>query len=129
MIYLKSLTESDLPFLLEIRNDESTRSMLGNDTRFTLSECEHLFNSTQPKWKMISYNDNPNVGYIRIEGNSIGIDIDQCFRRKVHSTWISRLYKKWFMWRCRKRIHRIILSNRYVTPEFIQDVSIGNMTY
>lgn len=82
MVILKDITVNDLSDLLEIRNDESTRSMLGNDTRFTLSECEHWFNSTQPKWKMISYNDNPNVGYIRIEGNSIGIDIDQCFRRK-----------------------------------------------
>ena len=37
MIYLKSLTESDLPFLLEIRNDDSTRCNLENNSKFTLS--------------------------------------------------------------------------------------------
>ena len=43
MIYLKSLTESDLPFLLEIRNDDSTRCNLENNSKFTLKESLEWF--------------------------------------------------------------------------------------
>ena len=39
-ITLLSLLESDLPFLIEVRNDESTRSQLENDSLFTLEECK-----------------------------------------------------------------------------------------
>ena len=46
MIYLKSLTESDLPFLLEIRNDDSTRCNLENNSKFTLKESLEWFRET-----------------------------------------------------------------------------------
>ena len=39
MVTLKPLTENDLPFLLEVRNDESTRQFLEHDSKFTLKEA------------------------------------------------------------------------------------------
>ena len=53
MIYLKSLTESDLPFLLEIRNDDSTRCNLENNSKFTLKESLEWFRQNKPKWYII----------------------------------------------------------------------------
>ena len=36
---LRKLTEDDLNFLIEVRNDESTRKFLENDSEFTSDEC------------------------------------------------------------------------------------------
>lgn len=82
MVTLKDITTDDLIELLEIRNYASTRSMLENDTKFTLAECYEWFIKTKPQWKMISYNDNPNIGYIRIDGDMIGIDIHPDLRKR-----------------------------------------------
>jgi hypothetical protein len=44
MIKLKPLTKEDLPFLLEVRNNESTRKYLENDSVFNLEQCTKWFN-------------------------------------------------------------------------------------
>ena len=54
---LRELTIWDLPFLLEVRNDETTRVNLENDSVFTLSECAEWFLDTKPKWYIIEIND------------------------------------------------------------------------
>ena len=65
-VTLLSLLESDLPFLIEVRNDESTRSQLGNDSLFTLEECKEWFIKEQPEWLLIINHNLTRIGYIRI---------------------------------------------------------------
>ena len=84
-VTLLSLLESDLPFLIEVRNDESTRSQLGNDSLFTLEECKEWFIKEQPKWLLIINHNLSRIGYIRIDGDTIGIDIHPNFRRKGYA--------------------------------------------
>ena len=43
---LRKLEERDLPFLLEIRNDITTRVNLENDSVFTLEDCIEWFSKT-----------------------------------------------------------------------------------
>ena len=84
-VTLLSLLESDLPFLIEVRNDESTRSQLGNDSLFTLEECKEWFRKEQPEWLLIINHNLSRVGYMRINGDTIGIDIHPNFRRKGYA--------------------------------------------
>jgi len=84
-VTLLSLLESDLPFLIEVRNDESTRSQLGNDSLFTLEECKEWFIKEQPEWLLIINHNLTRIGYIRIDGDTIGIDIHPNFRRKGYA--------------------------------------------
>ena len=84
-VTLLSLLESDLPFLIEVRNDESTRSQLGNDSLFTLEECKDWFIKEQPEWLLIINHNLTRIGYIRIDGDTIGIDIHPNFRRKGYA--------------------------------------------
>jgi GNAT superfamily N-acetyltransferase len=82
LVTLKDITVNDLTDLLHIRSHKSTRDMLEDNSIFHLSECEDWFNKTKPQWKMISYNDNQNIGYIRIKDDTVGIDIHPDFRRQ-----------------------------------------------
>ena len=91
-ITLLSLLESDLPFLIEVRNDESTRYQLKNDSLFTLEDCKEWFTKEHPKWLLIINHNLSRVGYIRIEGDTIGIDIHPDFRRKGYAR---HAYKKY----------------------------------
>ena len=43
MVEFKILEEKDLPFLLEIRNNPSTRKFLEVDKIFTLEECKKWY--------------------------------------------------------------------------------------
>jgi GNAT superfamily N-acetyltransferase len=85
MIKLRLLTENDLSFLLEIRNDESTRKFLENDSIFTLKECQEWFSTSNPEWYIISHY-NTKVGYIRSTLNGeVGVDIHPNYRRKGYA--------------------------------------------
>ena len=77
--------ESDLPFLIEVRNDESTRSQLGNDSLFTLEDSTQWFKKEQPEWLLIINHNLTRIGYMRIDGDTIGIDIHPNFRRKGYA--------------------------------------------
>ena len=72
--------------VLTIRNDDSTREHLENNAQFTLEEGYEWYDKTQPKWKMISVQNNigyyPNIGYVRTDDNIIGVDIHPLFRRQ-----------------------------------------------
>tara|TARA_R110000751_G_scaffold169054_1_gene275152 strand:- start:155 stop:592 length:438 start_codon:yes stop_codon:yes gene_type:complete len=144
MIYLKSLTESDLPFLLEIRNDDSTRCNLENNSKFTLKESLKWFRETQPKWYIILHQGVP-VGYIRTSGDEVGCDIHPNFRRRGYakiayetyledkdyaSLWVfednfaKEFYEKLGFYTTWKS--KIIRERKYVKMEWI---STESMTY
>lgn len=80
MITFKKITEEDLPFLLEVRNHESTRKNLENDNIFSLDECTSWFINTRPNWFVI-YNNENKVGYFRTNLDEVGCDIHPSYRR------------------------------------------------
>ena len=144
MIYLKSLTESDLPFLLEIRNDDSTRCNLENNSKFTLKESLEWFRQNKPKWYIILH-QGVSVGYIRTSGDEVGCDIHPNFRRRGYakiayetyledkdyaSLWVfednfaKELYEKLGFYTTWKS--KIIRERKYVKMEWI---STESMTY
>jgi L-amino acid N-acyltransferase YncA len=90
MINLRFLTKEDLPFLLEVRNDQSTRNNLENNSLFTLEDCKIWFESLKSPWYIITNND-ISVGYIRTNENEIGCDIHPNHRRKGYA---KMAYKK-----------------------------------
>jgi len=93
MINLRPLTENDLPFLLEVRNDDSTRQFLENNSKFTLKQSLKWFRETQPKWYIIEVN-RFSVGYIRTNGDEVGCDIHPNFRKKGYAKIAYELYLK-----------------------------------
>jgi len=90
---LRKLEESDLPFLLEVRNDPTTRINLENDSVFTIESCTEWFSKTNPLWYIIEVDGN-NVGYIRTNGDEIGADIHPEHRRKGYAKEAYKLYLK-----------------------------------
>ena len=91
MVDLRPLTENDLPFLLEVRNDESTRQFLEHDSKFTLKEVLKWFRDNQPKWFVIKM-DTTSVGYIRTHNDEVGCDIHPNFRKKGYAKMAYELY-------------------------------------
>ena len=87
---LTPLTEDYLEFLLEVRNHESTRKFLENDSIFNLKNCKLWFSKLESPWFIILVDNNP-VGYIRTNGNEIGCDIHPNHRRKGYA---KMAYKK-----------------------------------
>ena len=90
MINLRFLTKEDLPFLLEVRNDQSTRNNLENNSIFTLEDCKIWFESLKSPWYIIRVN-NESVGYMRTNGSDIGCDIHLNHRRNVYAREAYRL--------------------------------------
>jgi ribosomal protein S18 acetylase RimI-like enzyme len=90
---LRRLNELDLPFLLEIRNDITTRVNLENDSVFTLEDCIEWFSKTNPIWYIIEVNDE-SVGYIRTTGDIVGADIHPKHRRMGYAREAYKLYLK-----------------------------------
>lgn len=93
MINLKPLTKDDLQFLLEIRNDDSTRFYLEDNSIFTLSECKKWFDNLISPWYIIEINKNK-VGYIRTNKDEVGCDIHPKFRRKGYAKMAYEIYLK-----------------------------------
>ena len=90
---LRSLSIWDLPFLLEVRNDDSTRFNLENDSVFTLEQCVEWFLDKRPNWYIIEIDGN-SIGYIRTNGDEVGIDVHPDFRRKGYAREAYELYLK-----------------------------------
>lgn len=93
MIELRPLTESDLEFLLEVRNNFTTRNNLEDDSVFTLEQCKMWFSLTNPKWYIIQ-NDGINIGYFRTNGDEIGCDIHPDYRRRGYAKMAYECYLK-----------------------------------
>lgn len=91
MIKLRDLTKKDLPFLLEVRNDDSTRNNLENNSIFILEQCQEWFDTLKSPWYIIEVNRHP-VGYIRTNGDEVGCDIHPNFRRKGYAKMAYELY-------------------------------------
>ena len=81
---LRQLNHEDLEFLLEVRNHESTRNFLENDSVFTIDQCREWFQKLTSPWYIISVNG-LNVGYIRTDDNEVGCDIHPNHRRKGYA--------------------------------------------
>ena len=94
MIKLRLLNKNDLPFLLEIRNDDSTRFYLEDDSIFTLDECRKWFVNLNSPWYIIETIEGNKVGYIRTNGDEIGCDIHPKFRRKGYAKMAYKEYLK-----------------------------------
>jgi ribosomal protein S18 acetylase RimI-like enzyme len=94
VIKLKLLGIEDLRFLLEVRNDKSTRNNLENNNLFTLNDCEQWFKKTNPEWYVIINSNNENVGYLRTSGDEIGCDIHPKHRRKGYARLAYNEYLK-----------------------------------
>ena len=92
-IVLSPLVEDDLEFLLEVRNDESTRNQLKDNTIYSLEECKEWFKNLKSFWWIICKKETlERVGYFRTEGNVIGCDIHPNHRRKGYAR---AAYKKY----------------------------------
>ena len=84
MIKLSPLLKEHLNFLLEVRNHETTRHNLENNNVFNLEECEKWYETSNPAWYIISYDDTM-VGYIRTNGDEVGCDIHPKYRRNGYA--------------------------------------------
>ena len=93
MVTLRPLSKEDLPFLLEVRNDYSTRNNLENNSIFTLDQCQNWFNNLKSPWYIIEVNK-VSVGYLRTNGDEVGCDIHPDFRRKGYAKMAYELYLK-----------------------------------
>ena len=93
MVNLRPLTEDDLSFLLEVRNNPSTLQFLENDSEFTLKQSLKWFRNNKPKWFIIEINRHT-VGYIRTNNDEVGCDIHPDYRRKGYAKIAYTAYLK-----------------------------------
>ena len=93
MIELRQLRIDDLEFLLEVRNDDSTRINLENDTIFDINNCTKWFLTTNPIWYII-LNNGEKVGYLRTDGDEVGCDIHPKHRRNGYARKAYKEYLK-----------------------------------
>ena len=78
--------EDDLEFLLEVRNDESTRNQLKDNTIYNLEQCKEWFKTLDSYWWIICKEETlERVGYFRTKGNVIGCDIHPNHRRNGYA--------------------------------------------
>ena len=88
---IRELNKLDLPFLLEIRNHESTRVNLEDDSIFDIDQCIKWFKTLTSPWFIIEV-DNNSVGYFRTDGNVVGADIHPMHRRMGYARKAYKLY-------------------------------------
>lgn len=93
MVTLRKLTVDDLPFLLEVRNHNSTKEFLENNSEFTLEQCEIWFGNLTSPWYIIEVNKE-RVGYIRTNDSEVGCDIHPNYRRRGYARMAYKLYLK-----------------------------------
>jgi ribosomal protein S18 acetylase RimI-like enzyme len=94
-IHLRKLTKEDLSFLLEVRNDDTTRVFLENNSVFTFEDCESWFNKLSYPWFVILNENDERVGYIRTaENDEVGCDIHPKFRKKGYARSAYKEYLK-----------------------------------
>jgi len=109
---LKILTEEDLPFLLEVRNHESTRINLENDSIFTLEQCKEWFKNLKEPWYIIIVRDTK-VGYVRIDKEYVGVDIHPDHRKKGYA----------------KLAYKHILSTKFIPKLWVFEDNFAKQLY
>ncbi|MEE8113794.1 MAG: GNAT family N-acetyltransferase [Nitrososphaerales archaeon] len=93
-MWLRPMTESDLPFMLEIRNE--VRDLIHDNRVFTLDQCIEWYHSFRPENYVVAISDS-DVGIMRVRRDKhhayaveIGGDIHKDFRRRGYGV---RAYK------------------------------------
>lgn len=88
-VSLTPLQESDLSFLLEVRNHESTRAWLHHSSSYTAEEARHWYHQARPQWNIVRCESGEPVGYLRTSdwdhdarSVAIGCDMHPNFRRR-----------------------------------------------
>jgi len=94
MVNLRLLTKEDLPFLLEVRNDDSTRYNLENNSIFTLEQCQIWFANLTSPWYIIINKNLKAVGYLRTSGDEVGCDIHPLHRKQGYAKAAYQEYLK-----------------------------------
>jgi ribosomal protein S18 acetylase RimI-like enzyme len=94
MVTLRPLTKEDLLFLLEVRNDYSTRNNLENNSTFTLEQCKNWFANLMSPWHIILNQHLEAVGYLRTNGDEVGCDIHPLHRRQGYAKAAYQEYLK-----------------------------------
>lgn len=94
MVVLRPLTKEDLSFLLEIRNDYSTRDNLENNSIFTLEQCKNWFDNLKSPWYIIVNQQLEAVGYLRTNGDEVGCDIHPLHRKQGYAKAAYQEYLK-----------------------------------
>jgi ribosomal protein S18 acetylase RimI-like enzyme len=94
MVTLRALTKEDLSFLLEVRNDESTRYYLENNSIFTLEQCENWFDNLKSPWYIITNQHLKAVGYLRTNDDEVGCDIHPLHRKQGYAKAAYQEYLK-----------------------------------
>jgi len=94
MVTLRSLTKEDLPFLLEVRNNYSTRRNLENNSIFNLEQCESWFSNLTSPWYIITNQHLEAVGYLRTNGDEVGCDIHPLHRKNGYAKAAYQEYLK-----------------------------------
>lgn len=84
--YLRKAVVTDIPYILSVRNDESTRKWLGDSSKFSIKEGIRWFNETKPIFFII-LEGNEELGYLRTsdwteDSVCVGCDIDPKHRGK-----------------------------------------------
>jgi RimJ/RimL family protein N-acetyltransferase len=104
MIGFRRLQRSDLPFLLEVRNQ--SRDMLHDNSAFTLEQAQAWFDKQQPRFFLATQDGAP-VGYFRTsnwdEANKhayIGFDLHPDFRRKGLAQSAYRVFLAYLFTEC-----------------------------
>lgn len=90
MFVFDPLTQADLPFLLEVRNE--CRELLHDNRAFTLAECTVWFRETKPDFHIIKY-DEQRVGYFRLSNHdqaNASIDIGADFHERFRGRGLAR---------------------------------------
>jgi RimJ/RimL family protein N-acetyltransferase len=87
MFLFRALSEEDLQFLNEIRND-CAEDYLHDSRKFTLDQTREWFHKVQPDYYVIQF-ENTDIGYFRVSQHSelnknlyIGADLHKDFRGK-----------------------------------------------
>jgi len=112
MIKLIPLTKEYLSFVLGVRNHETTRINLENDSLFDLEQCENWFKNLKHPWYII-LNENIPVGYVRTNGNEIGCDIHVDYRRKGYA----------------KTVYKILLENMEIAYLWVFEDNFAKKLY
>ena len=94
MVVLRPLTKEDLSFLLEIRNDYSTRDNLENNSIFTLEQCKNWFDNLKSPWYIIVNQQLEAVGYLRTNGDEVWCDIHPLHRKQGYAKAAYQEYLK-----------------------------------
>lgn len=92
--WFRKMTEYDLEFFLEIRNECS--EMLHDNSKYTLEQAKEWFNKKNPDFYIINY-DNNDIGYFRTSNRTektiyIGCDLHKDWRGKGLATMAYKIF-------------------------------------